>query len=129
MEDVPNVAEKARTVAAFVRNVKRHLVASEKNWHAINDWVNTVNALIIPRAWIGIDDNNRLHVTYVWKETSRDQLYGTSPTELHYAADYVWAYRPWLGTMTCMKSRVGQTGQTFQCNPPVEMLHSLNKEQ
>lgn len=111
-------------VAALVKGLEQRLRDPENNREMIEELVNTVNSLIIPHAWVGVDSNYRIHVTYVQKDTARDQLYGASPTALRFVSDFIWEYRPWDGTITSVKSRYGKSGKTYVCNPPVGVIDS-----
>lgn len=98
-----------------IRQISMHIESAlllrqnaERNRAALKDSVDTVNALLMPKAWIGIDANGLLHVTYVIGMSVTDAVsaqHKILPTKLGFVADYIWAFRPWNSTVECIKSR------------------------
>lgn len=117
------VAERARAISGIVRKIKKLSGDLQNNREQLEELVNTANAILLPRVWMGIDAEGMLHVTYVKREnTVKDQLFGSGPTELRFSADFIWSYTPWNQTVTCMKSRLGETGASFVCNAPAGVV-------
>lgn len=73
----------------------------------IEHLVSTLNALYVPRLWVGIDDVGRLHLTLL-----RSELLSAPMLRVPYAfsmyADFVWEHNPLDSTVRCIKSRDGQ---------------------
>lgn len=74
--------------------------------------VDTVNAMLLPHAWAGVDSEHMFHVTYTMHDAKRP-----TPIVLHYAADYVWRVEPGLGRIVCVKSRTEHAGKTYPLDP------------
>ena len=120
-----NLTERSRMVTAFIRGIVEKRDDLEKNRELLEQMVNTVNALILPRAWIGLDASGSLHVTYVRSENpARPELANARPTEMRYAADYIWCYTPWDNKVRCVKARGNRWNldDTFECNAPVSVV-------
>lgn len=118
-------SERANLVGKFVEAIVDKARDLEKNRGLLESLVNTVNTLIIPKAWIGLDAEGNLHVTYVHREGSEKIFrYEGVPSMLYASANFIWAYRPWDNTMTSMKSRYGEVGDVFLCTPPASVLDS-----
>lgn len=77
--------------------------------------VDTVNALLVPKAWIGINDEGLLHVTYMTTERTsfNGGMWKPGPVSLMMHADYAWEYVPWEQSYRCLKCRTDKfcTGQ------------------
>jgi hypothetical protein len=74
----------------------------ESNRDKVVMLVNMINALIMPRCWIGIDERGWLHLTRLTGESGTDIRI---PTVLTYNADVMWDYVVCDQKYTCTKSR------------------------
>lgn len=125
------LAEKARTVSWLVQRLLKLRDDIENKRAEVMETVSLINTLTIPRCWVGMTEDGKLHVTYYAKTPTVPSglkageltvLHGKStpkgPMALMHSADYVWAYRQELGEVECMKSRCGRwVGQTLKCEP------------
>ena len=117
MSDVQPIAGKARAIerALTLMAPLRHDVAT----HApeLRELVDTVNALLIPKGWVGLDASGSLHVTYVAPEDRRarnvhlDGSVAGRPLALGHHADFVWEYSTLNRTVECVKCRDGSVAQ------------------
>ncbi len=83
--------------------------------------VNVVNALLIPRGWIGIDDDGMMHVTRLAHEDDVSHRADHEPLVLAYHADFIWEYSALNHNVKCVQCRDGSvmTGETLSCGGPV----------
>lgn len=88
------------TILIHKLNRLRKLKLSQRE---ICDMIDTINTMLIPRAWIGIDANDDLHVTYLYRDIAEN--YNIMPVALNFAADFTWSYDQMTKTFTCGKSR------------------------
>ena len=130
------VAGRTRAVIALMRQLAGARNNPQNNRVGIDQLVSSINALMIPKAWVGLDDDRQIHVTYYVK--SNGALTGLQPGDLtwtgsssvpmgpssmNYLADYVWHYDQAEGTVTCMKSRSGRwCGETLKCENPATVV-------
>lgn len=94
MEDTDAIAERAMIVA-LVRGIKEIVGDLEKNYRLVKEIVHTINALLLPCSWVGIDGNGRLHLTFLRKEVSQKSYEGFDSAYLCPFVDMVWEYSPW----------------------------------
>lgn len=111
------LAQRARAVGDLLVQVKQLSRDCEKNREALNDVVNTINAVLLPLAWVGLDDRGLLHVTFVRTETRR--VGGT--TMLQHSADVIWEFTPHTNTVKCKKCRDNrwEIDQIIECQSSV----------
>ncbi len=117
MDEVPGLGEKAKAIGHASRQICRLKSDLTNNRAMLEALVNGINALILPRGWVGIDDDGGFHFTYVAKELAPDLNKVRSikgPLGLSFDADFVWAWRPGSRTYECMKDRTGSNrGKLF----------------
>jgi len=119
MADVPLMGEKARYITYCVQELSRLKGDPQKNRARLNELVSMVNALLIPRSWVGVDNEGLLHVTYSRVKIGPKHgeiIIGTArngPSALIFSADRAWSYDQIAGTYTCIKSRDGEIGHVY----------------
>jgi len=124
MADVPLMGEKARYITYCVQELSRLKGDPQKNRARLNELVSTANALLIPRSWVGVDEEGLLHVTYTRVKGERGKpdaptnspilnTYRNGPSILMFSADRAWSYDQIAGTYTCIKSRDGEIGHVY----------------
>ena len=107
-------ASKASLITVLIQRLGPLVRDLTNNRDRVIEIVNTINALTIPRGWIGVDDDGRIHLT----RTISGALYAL-PTAVGFSADIVWNYDSIAGTVTCVKSRDGAfAGTTRLCQHP-----------
>jgi hypothetical protein len=107
--------KKTRALGHLMSHLFKYKGDVTNNRERVIELVNTINAMIIPRGWIGLDDDARIHLTRV---CTRDFLPRT-PVALTYAVDVIWDYDPLSSTVTCAKSRFDDfVGMTRLCQSP-----------
>lgn len=86
--------EVTRTINYHAKRLRE--VIAEKDSIKIAHHIEWINALLMPKAFIGIDKKNRVHCTV---------LYGTVPIEVAYCSDVSWNYNAVEQHFVCIKSR------------------------
>lgn len=126
-EGMPS-SQKTHVIAEALSKIGSLSSNVERNTERLRALVDTVNALLIPKGWIGIDTQGRLHATYVAPEdgrpgrAARDDPGPHQPMALSFAADFIWEYSLVQRTVRCTKSRDGSVthGQVLPCGGPVK---------
>ena len=119
MADVPLMGERARMIGWAMQRICGLKGDPQKNREQLDELVSMANALLIPRSWVGVDDEGLLHVTYTRVKNdpkSGAAIMGTArngPSALIFSADRAWSYDQVAGTYTCIKSRDGETGHVY----------------
>lgn len=94
-------------VSTVINELARLLVnetASDRE-RRIDDAVNTINSLIIPRAYVAIENRHELHVVVIEpKGTPLRETFVLS-TSLNYAAHVVWKFDPLNDEWRILKQR------------------------
>jgi len=130
-----NIAEKARTVTWACRRIMRLRGDVENNRVVLEDIITIINSLTIPRGWVGLDADGKLHVTWYAKrkagvgmqpgqlfyiDGNANSLSTPIPSGLLQSADYAWEYDQVTNAVKCIKSRCGRWfGQIVKCEPNV----------
>ena len=95
------------------QKIGRH---NRARFDGLREVIDTINSLLIPRAWVGLDANGSFHVTYLHRENvaAKD---ARGPIALSFNADFVWDYTPWDRKVRCVKCRDGsiELGAVLQC--------------
>lgn len=121
------IAGAARAITKAMAQISnlRHDVPNNRG--RLVELVNTVNALLIPRGWVGIDADGMLHVTYVAREDDRPSGFTSAevvgrPASVAHQADFVWEYSATTRTVRCTKCRDGSFahGEVRTCDGPVK---------
>lgn len=105
-------------VTDMLRKVNDIRFSTDVDRTKLKELVDIINAVLLPRGWIGLDNDLALHVTYVSR--AGVELVGRGPTALILNADFAWEYRPWNRTVICLKCRCGHMsiGEEIGCNHP-----------
>lgn len=130
-EPVQPVAGKARAITKAVSLLSSLRHDPQANGDRIRELVDTINSLLIPTGWVGIDSEGRFHLTYVAREDDRARYvhldgseFGTGrPASLAHHADFTWEYSSLDRTVRCVKCRDGTVsdGATFSCADRVQL--------
>lgn len=107
-ETVHIVAESARAITRMMVQVSHLLSAPHVNHDRLVDLVCSLNALLIPKAWIGIDDVDMVHLTVLAREDNDDSVRTyvmPRPAILMHHAHFIWELSVLDNTMKCVKSR------------------------
>ena len=123
MQVTPKQTSRDRAVVGRIsRRVKELSRDLEKNRDRVKELVNLANALLLPRAWMGLDDYLEIHVTVLHREYGRalERRFENIPVELGFTADHIWSFTPHDGKFRCVKSRFYETGTVYECDngPP-----------
>ena len=121
------VAGTAREITKILPQIARLRHDVVRNRAKIIDLVDAVNALLIPRGWVGIDADGLIHVTYVVRSDDKPRFVMVDgsvpgrPMALSHHADFVWEYSVLSRTVVCVKCRDGSVkeGDTRACDGPV----------
>ncbi len=120
MTELKQIAWKARVLTRVIPRIKSLASDVRSNEAGLSELIDTVNALLLPKGWVGIDADGMLHVTYVAREDERQNVklltnpFFTGPTALAYSADFIWEYSIVNRTVTCVKARRSfKTGQVL----------------
>jgi hypothetical protein len=123
-------AKRSKFIGQFISSISQLKFDPKANHTRLNQLVDAVNTLLVPKAWIGIDSDGLLHVTYMTTER-RDgggEMWKPGPLSLILNVDFAWEYIPWEQAYRCLKCRTGDfsTGQIVKaidtvdpqkCNP------------
>lgn len=115
-EIVNAVVYRARMITEIVSQMSRLRHDWLSNRHQLVKLVNDINALLIPKGWVGIDDNGMMHVTFLTGENDFRRPDG-SPVALSHHADFMWEYSAVTRTVKCIKCRDGSVmkGDILSC--------------
>lgn len=91
----------------FVTRLKMHLHNDHPGSELIvDDCFHYVNALLIPRAYIHVDDKKLIHLVVI-KASPDIQFDVNMPSGTLWTADVVWRFNPMSGEWHVMKDRNG----------------------
>lgn len=128
-EDHQPIAAAAKAISAIMPSIARLRYDVANNRARLTELVNAVNALLIPRGWIGIDDDGMMHVTYLAREDDLPRFTRDSsgPATLAHHADFVWEYSAMNRQVRCVKCRDGSfaDGEVRACDGPVQPSPTL----
>ena len=130
-----DVAERAKVVIWACQRIMKLRGDIENNRVELDDIITIINSLTIPRGWVGLDADGKLHVTwyakrktdvgiqpgelfYIDSNANANSLSTSIPIGLLHSADYAWEYDQVTSAIKCIKSRCGRwIGQVVKCEP------------
>jgi hypothetical protein len=113
----PN-ADKARTLAFLIRKIRNVMRAEMTVADSVEiaDYVETFNALSIPRGYVYVDPDGLVHVVVVRQGLVKKQVQHPFGTEIGFSADVIWDFDPVTGLWNTFKDRMG----TFESLCPIK---------
>jgi hypothetical protein len=108
-------AGKSRYVGTLIHHICSLKGDLTNNRVKLVELVTTVNALILPKGWIGVDAHGHLHYTVIGNEAAQ-RLREQWGTTLTFAVDVIWAHCQWNNTVECIKDGTGtfEVGRTYE---------------
>lgn len=102
------VAEKARALGFLIRKIKEVQKADEASVRrTVADYVETFNALTIPKGYVYIDPDGLVHVVVIRQGMVKKQADRPFGTEMQFSADVIWDFDPVTGLWNTFKDRTG----------------------
>ena len=96
------LAAKSRMLAELVREIRRVKPSAVRD-----DYVNTFNALTIPRGYLYIDPDGLVHVVMLRKGTQGPPALPSFGSAVAHSADVIWDFDPVTGLWNTLKDRTG----------------------
>jgi len=90
------LVERSRLIAKYISTITQLKFNPGVERVRLGQLVDIVNTFLVPKAWIGIDDEGLLHVTYMTTERHEPngKMWKPGPASLMMSADYAWEYIP-----------------------------------
>jgi len=102
--------EKSQYVLLLMKQIQHLRNDLSDNRARLIQLVSTVNALLLPRAFVGIDRDRSIHFTVITP--------GGATNGMLWSTDYAWEYKPIEQCYVNLKSRSGLwLGQIVPCTP------------